>query len=71
MIAEPSDEEAMSVCALTTLAMPEVTEFVFALIFEASEVEAARTVALVLAFTFVVSVVMAEPSEDEAVVTSD
>ena len=52
---EPSDDEAISVWALTALVIPDVWVLVFeftlavpAAMLEASEVEAARTVELVL-----------------------
>lgn len=56
----PSEVEAVSTCA-----------FVLALILEASELEAVNRDAFVFAFTLAVSAVIAEPKDEEAVVTSD
>jgi hypothetical protein len=58
------------VLLLTEVVMPEVCEFVFALMTAASEVLAVRTVALVLLLTLALPAVIAAASEVEAVVTS-
>ena len=71
----PRDVDALPttvlVFVLTAEVMPEVWALVLALMFEASDVDAARIAALVFAFTLVLPVVMAAASEVEAVVTSD
>ena len=59
---------ALLVLALTLEVTAAVCVLVLVLIFEASEVEAVRMVLLVLALTEAVSLVIAEPSDEDAVV---
>ena len=55
---------------LTAEVMPDVCAFVFALIFDASDVEAARIAELVFEFTLAVPAVIAEARDDDEFVTS-